>query len=77
VDDHVTSSEASGVNLFDTSDAYSTGKNEQLLARAIKGRRENNVGKATAGRAARGRSRMATVSDGGTLQAFSGVPQDV
>jgi aryl-alcohol dehydrogenase-like predicted oxidoreductase len=30
-----------GVNLFDTSDAYSTGKNEQLLARAIMGRREN------------------------------------
>jgi aryl-alcohol dehydrogenase-like predicted oxidoreductase len=29
-----------GVNLFDTSDAYSAGKNEELIARAIKGRRD-------------------------------------
>ena len=28
-----------GINLFDTSDAYSAGKNEELIARAIKGRR--------------------------------------
>ena len=32
-----------GVNLFDTSDAYSAGKNEQLLARAIKGRRDGLI----------------------------------
>lgn len=30
-----------GVNLFDTSDAYSAGKNEELIARAIKGRRDD------------------------------------
>ena len=29
-----------GLNLIDTSDAYAGGKNEELLARAIKGRRE-------------------------------------
>jgi aryl-alcohol dehydrogenase-like predicted oxidoreductase len=29
-----------GVNLFDTSDAYSAGKNEELIAKAIQGRRD-------------------------------------
>jgi aryl-alcohol dehydrogenase-like predicted oxidoreductase len=29
-----------GINLFDTSDAYSAGKNEELIAQAIKGRRD-------------------------------------
>ncbi len=29
-----------GVNFFDTSDAYENGKNEELLARALKGRRD-------------------------------------
>jgi aryl-alcohol dehydrogenase-like predicted oxidoreductase len=29
-----------GVNLFDTSDAYSAGKNEELIAKAIKDRRD-------------------------------------
>ncbi len=29
-----------GVNLFDTSDAYSAGKNEELIAKAIKGKRD-------------------------------------
>lgn len=29
-----------GINLFDTSDAYSAGKNEELIARAIKGWRD-------------------------------------
>ncbi len=29
-----------GINFFDTSDAYSAGKNEELIARAIKGRRD-------------------------------------
>ena len=29
-----------GLNLFDTSDAYSAGKNEQLLAQGIKGKRD-------------------------------------
>jgi aryl-alcohol dehydrogenase-like predicted oxidoreductase len=29
-----------GVNLIDTSDAYAAGKNEELLARAIKGKRD-------------------------------------
>jgi aryl-alcohol dehydrogenase-like predicted oxidoreductase len=29
-----------GVNLFDTSDAYSAGKNEELIAKGIKGRRD-------------------------------------
>ena len=30
-----------GINLFDTSDAYSAGKNEELIGKAIKGRRES------------------------------------
>lgn len=29
-----------GVNLFDTSDAYSAGKNEELIAKGIKGKRD-------------------------------------
>jgi aryl-alcohol dehydrogenase-like predicted oxidoreductase len=29
-----------GVNLFDTSDAYSAGKNEELIAKAIQGKRD-------------------------------------
>lgn len=32
-----------GVNLFDTSDAYAAGKNEQLLARALEGRRDGLI----------------------------------
>jgi aryl-alcohol dehydrogenase-like predicted oxidoreductase len=32
-----------GLNLFDTSDAYSAGKNEQLLGRAIAGRRNGLI----------------------------------
>ena len=32
-----------GLNLFDTSDAYSAGKNEELLGRAIKGRRNGLI----------------------------------
>ena len=33
----------SGVNLIDTSDAYGAGRNEALLGRALKGRRDNAV----------------------------------
>ena len=32
-----------GVNLLDTSDAYSAGKNEELIAKAIKGKRDKVV----------------------------------
>ncbi len=32
-----------GVNLFDTSDAYSAGRNEELLAKAIKGKRDGLI----------------------------------
>lgn len=32
-----------GVNLFDTSDAYSAGRNEELLAKAIKDKREGLI----------------------------------
>ena len=32
-----------GLNLFDTSDAYTAGKNEELLGRAIKGRRDGLI----------------------------------
>ncbi len=32
-----------GVNMFDTSDAYSAGKNEQLLAQGIKGKRDGLI----------------------------------
>ena len=32
-----------GLNLFDTSDAYSAGKNEQLLAQGIKGKRDKVI----------------------------------
>jgi aryl-alcohol dehydrogenase-like predicted oxidoreductase len=32
-----------GITLFDTSDAYGAGKNEELLGRAIKGRREGLI----------------------------------
>jgi aryl-alcohol dehydrogenase-like predicted oxidoreductase len=34
---------ALGVDFFDTSDAYGNGKNEELLGRALKGRRERAV----------------------------------
>ena len=34
---------ALGVTLFDTSDAYSAGKNEELLAKGVKGRRDGLV----------------------------------
>jgi 1-deoxyxylulose-5-phosphate synthase len=32
-----------GINFFDTADAYSTGKSEEILGRAIKGRRDDLV----------------------------------
>ena len=32
-----------GLNMFDTSDAYSAGKNEQLLAQGIKGKRQGLI----------------------------------
>ena len=32
-----------GVNLFDTSDAYGAGKNEELLGRALKGKRQGLI----------------------------------
>ncbi len=32
-----------GINYFDTSDAYDNGKNEELLARALKGRRNSVI----------------------------------
>jgi aryl-alcohol dehydrogenase (NADP+) len=32
-----------GVNFIDTSDAYSEGESERILAKALKGRRENVV----------------------------------
>jgi aryl-alcohol dehydrogenase-like predicted oxidoreductase len=32
-----------GLNFFDTSDAYSAGRNEELLARALKGRRDGLI----------------------------------
>lgn len=32
-----------GVNFFDTSDAYGAGRNEELIARAIKGRRDGLI----------------------------------
>jgi aryl-alcohol dehydrogenase-like predicted oxidoreductase len=34
---------ALGVNFFDTSDAYSAGRNEELLARALKGKRDGLI----------------------------------
>jgi len=33
----------SGINFFDSSDAYGNGGNEELLARALKGRRDSVI----------------------------------